>query len=310
MTVSAHVPGTSTRTRSKPFSSWYGIGPDRLRSRRARQLAVVLLVVASFSFSIVYTSIQTYDQEVISAGGYPDTTHYIALYRGEQAHTHHVYRVLTPWLASLMPGVPKSLFSDRKFTTDYMAAWRFGLVNFVFLTFTGVALYLFQLGLGFTFVQSLGGAVLFFASMVVTRTGGLPMTDPGLWFFLVLGFVAIQRRSIGLLFATSVTGVLNNELFLMLTPMVPLVPGTWTVRLRLLFGILPGFLVFLVLRMVIESPHNDILTYDFLASPEFWEVYAFRNVGSIHTYVAVTLTFGPLWLPAAYACWRSVPFFL
>ena len=118
-------------------------------------MTVVLLVVASFSFAIVYTSIQTYDQKVISASGYPDTSRYITLYRGRQADTHHVYRVLTPWLAGLMPGVPKSLFSNREFTTDYAAVWRFGVVNFVFLTLAGVALYLFQLGLGFTFVQSL-----------------------------------------------------------------------------------------------------------------------------------------------------------
>ncbi len=137
------------------------------------------------------------------------------------------------------------------------------------------------------------------------------MTDPGLWFFLVLGFVAIQRRSTWLLTAASVLGVLNNEVFLMLTPMLLLVPGSWTDRLRLLLGILPGFLVFFVLRMLIEPPPDDMLTVAFFSSGEFWEAYAFQHVGSLHTYIALTLTFGPLWLPAIYAYLRApLPLFL
>ena len=73
-----------------------------LGSRRTRQLAVLLIVAASFAFSIVYTSIQTHDQNLLAKGAFSDTEDYIALYRGQPASPHHAYRLLTPWLARAM----------------------------------------------------------------------------------------------------------------------------------------------------------------------------------------------------------------
>lgn len=275
-----------------------------LSSLEARQLVVVLIVVAAFSFSIVYTSVQTYDPVLTPASGYVDTRVYIAVYRGEAPSSHGAYRVLTPWLARWMPDVPTGLFhKGRPFTLDYAAAWRFGLVNFGFLTLAGVVLYVFQRGLSLTFVQSLAGAVLFFSSTAVTRSGGLPMTEAGLWFFLILGFVAIQRDMPWLLALTSALGALNNENVLLLVPVTLLKPRPWRERIRLLIGVLPGFFVFFALRRLIDVPGGDFLTSGQILAHLLPSARRFLGPNA---YVGIVLAFGPLWLPAVYA-WIRCP---
>ena len=51
-----------------------------LGHQAARRLIVVLVVAVSFSFSIVYGNVQTYDPVLTPASGYVDSKVYIAEY--------------------------------------------------------------------------------------------------------------------------------------------------------------------------------------------------------------------------------------
>ena len=144
--------------------------------------------------------------------------------------------------------------------------------------------------------------------MIVIRSGGLPMTDPGLWFFLVLGFVAIQRDLPWLLVLSSAVGALNNDNCLLLEPMTLLAPYAWRNRIRLLISVLPGFLAFFALRVLVNVPGDDFLLSGQVLGYLRPSILRFLR---LNTYISIAITFGPLWLPAIYAWVRCpLPVFL
>jgi len=154
-----------------------------LGHQEARRLMVVLVVAVSFSFSIVYANVQTYDPKLTPATGYVDSVDYLNMYFGEPGTGIRAYRPLVPVLARLVPDLPSSLFTaGRSFDRFAVAAMKFGVVNLFFLIGACIALYVLQRGFGLSYFEAFLGILLFLSSQTVVRSAGLPMTDAAFFF--------------------------------------------------------------------------------------------------------------------------------
>lgn len=304
----------NSRSRSRPYRSLPLIGGRTLAllagvvawlgRQESRQLAVLLLVVIGLSFSIVYANVQTYDPELTSASGYPDSTDYIKMYSGEAGTGVRAYRPLVPFLARLVPDMPASLFTPGRSLDSLTVAVKFGVVNFLFLVAACVALYVLQRGFGLGYLASLLGVLLFLGSQTVVRSAGLPMTDAAFFFFLSLSLIAIQRNNLWLLLSAVAVGVLSKELVLLAVPLVLLSLLSWRRKAWLLLATVPGIALYGVLRLTAApSPLDGYATGQVLGLVDD----QLRTLLTPHGLVSLFLSFGLAWIPALYALAAGQP---
>ena len=287
-----------------------------MKRRYIHELGVVLIVCGGLVSSIVYANIQTYDPVLTPAQGYSDSSDYIALYYGDPVMGHRGYRPFVPWLARAVPDLPSGIFSSERQVTDVLQVGiKFGVVNATFLLGTCLALYAFQRAVGFDFWTGLLGTVLFLSARPVVRAAGLPMTDAGLYLFLMFGFLAASQGWAGQLAVAGVLGVLTNELTLLLFPAVLLLPFTWRVRARLVLALVPAILVRVYIpfftRFLIGTDMNGIgMIVDVVrpvTHPFRGDVFveALRYLSTPSGWLAIFFAFGLAWVPAVYALWRT-----
>lgn len=271
-----------------------------LRGRQFRQLIVLLVVVISLSLSIIYTDVQTYDYKLAPVIGYSDSVEYIKMYLGNPEMDIGAYRPLVPFLARLVPDLPRWLFTPKRHF-DYFAtvAMKFGVVNIFFLIGACLALYILQQGFGLDYFQAFLGVVLFLSSQTVVRSAGLPMADTAFFFFFLLCAIAIQRNNLWLLFFALTIGVLAKELVVLLSiPLILLSLFSWRRKVQMLFATTPAILLHIWVRFTIApSPLDKVLRGETLQYLNCQLLTLTTPNGLINLF----LSFGPAWIPAIYA---------
>lgn len=270
-----------------------------LRHQEARRLMVLLVVVVSFSFSIVYANVQTYDPKLTPATGYVDSVDYLNMYFGEPGTGIRAYRPLVPLLARLVPDLPSSLFTaGRPFDRFTMAAMKFGVINLFFLIGACVALYVLERGFGLSYFEAFLGVLLFLGSQTVVRGAGLPMTDAAFFFFFSLCMIAIQRDNLWLLLFAHTIGVLAKELVILSVPLILLSLLSWRRKAWMLLATVPGIALYVVVRMTFApSPLDGYATGQVLSYLDDQLLALSTPNGLINLFFA----FGLAWIPAVYA---------
>jgi hypothetical protein len=193
----------------------------RLRAHsNGKHIIVVALLYLFTSGTVVYWAVAKYDLSDMEDAA-ADTKSYIRIYRGEPAQNVSSpmrLRVLTPYLARLVPELPESVSRHYKIG-ERAVNMKFGVVNTLFLWLTGCVLYLYLLRLGFSRLESLLGGYLFYASFFVVTYGGLPCVDPGAYFFIISGLYALMVRNWWLFGLSFAVGMTAKETTVLLLPM-------------------------------------------------------------------------------------------
>lgn len=273
---------------------------SRLAARNeTRQLVVLLVVVLSFSLSIVYTNVQTYDSKLTPASGYHDTVDYLKLYFGEPITGIGAYRPLVPLLARLVPELPSALFSQgRSFDPSSAAAVKFGVINLFFLIGACIALYVLERGFSLSYFEALLGVLLFLSSQTILRSAGLPMIDTAFFFFLSLCMIAIQRNNLWLLLFSHTVGILAKELVILSIPLILLSLLPWRRKASMLLATLPGLALYALVRVAFApSAVDDYVTGQFLSHVGD----QFKALLTLNGLLNLFLSFGIAWIPALYA---------
>jgi hypothetical protein len=159
---------------------------------------IVALLFLAVSGSVVYWAVAKYDLGDLDEDAV-DSQHYIAIYQGkgpEEIAPEMRCRVLTPWLARLVPDLPEWIVQSFSDTNERRVNLKFGIVNMGWLWLTGITLFYFLRDLSFTSVESLLGGFLFYTSFFVITYGGLPLVDAGAYFFLIAGLRSLQTGSV------------------------------------------------------------------------------------------------------------------
>lgn len=266
--------------------------------KEVREMIVLLFVVVSLCFSIVYIDVQTYDPILTPASGYTDTIDYIKMYkRDPEVRTMQSLRIVVPLLARAVPDLPQSLFASKNrllHSEDLKIAIKFAVVNLFLLIGACIALYVLQRGFDLNFFQALLGVVLFLSSTTVVRAAGLPMTDAGFYFFFLLCLIAIQRNNWWFLLWAYTIGIITKELVLLSVPLIFLSLLPLRRKLILLSALIPAIIIcFIVLSGRGASSVNTPLFQIHVINAQ----YPF----SINCLVKMFLSFGLLWIPALYA---------
>lgn len=277
----------------------------RLWARRGfREYVVLLILVLSASFTIVYANVQTFDPALSPELGYSDSIDYIAMYHGEPGSGIRGYRPLVPWLARLVPTIPASFFvPDRKITSEYQVAIKFGLINFIFLVGTCLVLYALLRDFGLSFFIALIGVFLFLTSQTIVRGAGLPMTDVAFFFFFTMAILAMKRQQFWLLLFACTVGVAVKELMLLCIPLVLLMPIPWKERLKLLAAIVPAIAVYVIIRLYMPNtlPSDGYLIARLITYLDDQIRLLLRPNGWINLF----WSFGFAWIPAIYSLFAA-----
>lgn len=252
---------------------------------------IVLLVILTPVYSIAYTSLHYNYVE----GGVTDPLIYIDMYHGQPVSFEFSYRVMTPYLARLIPNPPAWLFSkERNLPENWLIRVRFAMVNSVFLAVAAMVLFYYLLGFNLGVFESLLGTALFLTCRPVVQFAGLPMVDAAALCFLVLGFLAIQRGNVLLLLCTVLIGVFAKEstfflgLIVLLTPMAP---GR---KLQMLLAFVPGMLAYVAFRVLWQPALAFHFWYGFSPGEQMRAILRANGLFDLGS------SFGSLWIPAMF----------
>lgn len=221
----------------------------------ARHGLVIAALCLGAAAAVTYPAMTKYALLDPGLGGpQGDVGQYVRMYRGEPLASiarPFRYRVLTPFAARLVPTPPHALMRYFELDGDKLVQLRFGLVNFVGLATSGVLLAAFCGTLGFTALESLLAALLFFTAFPVMNYGGTAMVDPWGYAFLLLGLLALRHDSLVLLAVAGFAGMFAKETTALLVPAALLLPGTRGRGIARLAALAPGLLAYAVFRFVI-----------------------------------------------------------
>jgi hypothetical protein len=277
--------------------------PQRTRIGVWTALALVCLGVSA---ALVYPPITKYDLYDPGLGGRDgDVGQYVRIYQGvpmQEIARPWRYRVFTPLMARLVPAPPQLLMRYFDVDADKLVKYHFGMVNLLGLALAGLLMVGFCEALGFTTLEGLLGALLFYTSFTVVNFAGTPMVDAWAHAFLLLGLVAALRGSLAWLFVASLVGMMAKETTLLLVPAVLLLGGPRRAVTSKLLALLPGVIVYAVFRFVLYPggyghPGDPGIAWSALISRmqqgPYWALLLFDGV----------VAFGLLWPLAAVGAW-------
>jgi hypothetical protein len=217
---------------------------------------VVFLLCLNAAIPSAYFSVTKEDIHDVALGGPKgDAAQYVRMFQGaslDEIPKPFRYRILTPYLARLVPFLPASLTRVYEVTPDKVIKFKFAVVNLLGLA--GAALFTFLLceTLGFSSLESLAGGLLFITGFTVVNFGGAPMVDALSFFFLAAAIVCVLRDwNVGLLLSVLVGMFARESTAYVLVPILAL-RGPASARVRKVLLCLPGFLAYLVFRLVLR----------------------------------------------------------
>ena len=264
-----------------------------------KKLLIVFLLCLSASASIVYFPITKYDLYDSATGGkHGDVSQYVKMYQGiplSNIRKPFCYRILTPFLARLVPSVPDSIGQFYEITPEKIIQLKFGIINLLGLAITSFLLFVFCGSLSFSDNESLFGSYLFLTSFFVVNYGGVPLVDALAYCFLLLGILSAMKNWQTLLFFSSALGMFAKETTALLPLWILLLPDSMASRFRKVLLCLPGIVLYLVVRFAL-FPTDFGYHYGFHAAVQslkltlipsaYWLYYAFDG----------GLSFGLLWV--------------
>lgn len=293
--------GRSGAERALPAARAAGRG----RAALARRAALGLLLF-SVAVSISYFHVARYDLYDPATGGrHGDVAQYVRLAQGvplEEIPKPYRYRILVPWLASLVP-VPGALLDGiYEVSPEKLVSLRFGVVNSVALAAAAGCLFAL-LGLwGFAPSERLIGSLLFLTAFYVVNWATTPMVDAAAYAFLTAAlWCALTQRGPALC-AVVCVGMFAKETLVLSVPLVLLLVRERAQAWRLCAWCAPGMLAYAIFRL--QLPTELGYRYD----PATLLAH-FRRLGSPArlAWLAIDLVqvYGALWILAALG-WRAL----
>jgi hypothetical protein len=236
------VPGKSQPVRAFPPGT--GTGPLRWGA-----LAFLCLWAAA---ALVYPPITKYDLADPGLGGREgDVGLYVRIYEGVPLTgiaRPWRYRVLTPYMARLVPDVPQTLARYFDLSAEKRVKFRFGMVNMLGLACAGLLLIRWSELLGLASHEAMLAAFLFFTSFPVVNFGGTPMVDAWAYAFLLMGLIAALQGSVAGVLVATLVGLFAKETSLLLAPAILLLAHPPRRKAALLLAMLPGVVAYSIFR--------------------------------------------------------------
>lgn len=189
---------------------------------------------------------------------YSDVSKYLALYDGKDVSGHWRWRILVPFLARIIPDFSPKFFSpERIFSNFWVAKFKFGIVNLFFLSGVGIVLFYYLVGFGFSMWGSLVGVFLFYTARPVIQYCGLPMADSAAYFFTLLCFLALQRKSVFFLFVSFILGTLVKEAVFLSFPALLALEGDKRFKLKSALLMVAVFMAYFLVRFYIWPDYEE-----------------------------------------------------
>ena len=218
--------------------------------------ALVFLICLNAALPSAYLTVTKVDLHDAALGGANgDAAQYVRIFRGtslDQIPKPFRYRVLTPYLARLVPFLPAALTGGYEVDPDKIVMFRFAVVNALGLAATGLIVHLLCLALGFGTWESLVGSLLFMTGFTVVNFGAAPMVDALSFCFLAAAILCVLRGwNTGLLLAVLVGMFARETTAYVLVPILSLA-GPPRTRIRNALLCLPGIAAYLLFRLVLR----------------------------------------------------------
>lgn len=262
---------------------------------------VVWGVACTVSYSVVYSGLQGFRYPDV--GSQTDVLRYAEIYSGEKSFGHWQYRVLTPYLARIIPDPPESFFnSQREVTFAWLLKVKFGIVNSVFLAATIALMFYYLQALRFSDLESMLGMLIFATARPVVQNSGIPMVEVSSYFFLLLSLYAIVKNQPLLLIVAFSLGVFAKETTFVVLPMAMIFywsRGLWRASL-----LVPGVVAYFWFRFGLQPDPKE----SYFNLSDGWLsnlVEQLRFVTRLNGALEFGSSFNLVWLAAIYGFFRS-----
>jgi hypothetical protein len=291
-----------------------------MKPLRSRELTIGLILWCSVSYAIAVSHIQLFDQSYLaaSAPAYDDAIRYIRMVEREGIEpAPYRYRVLVPALAAKIPdAVVRKLTSRHAPTASWLAGAKLAILNVLFLSAAGAALFALFLPLGFSRIDALLGATMFYLTRTVVQNGGLPMIDSASWFFLAAAAAAMLAERYVLLGALVLAGVLAKETIFLVVLFALLLPRPNKSKVLAISACIPALFIYVGFRLWYGARAGGAFSP---AQHGSWEITALpsalgyseggrvRRWTSLSGMIDLASSFGLLWIPALYALKQLPP---
>ena len=266
-----------------------------------KRMLVVAMLCLTASISIVYFPITKYDMYDPATGGTSgDVAQYVRMYQGvplSEIPKPYRYRVLTPYLARLVPELPHLVTQYFEIDSEKIIKFKFGIINMIGLAATGFLLFLLCSSLRFSDMESILASYLFFTSFFVVNYGGVPLVDAFAYFFLILGILAALKNWDLLLFLSVGLGMFEKETTVLILIAVILMRDPLKSKLKKIFLCLPGILAYVVFRLII-LPTDVGFNYSFSSALDGILNAMIPNKYWIYIAIDNGLSFGAIWILA------------
>ena len=270
---------------------------------------LVFLLCLNAAIPSVYFSVTKEDIDDAALGGKGgDAAQYVRMFRGvslDEIPKPFRYRILTPYLARLVPFLPASLTRGYDVTPDKIVKFKFAVVNLLGLGGGGLFTFLLCESLGFGLMECLAGGLLFITGFTVVNFGGAPMADALSFCFLAAAIACVLRNwSAGLAVAVLFGMFARESTAYVLVPILAL-RSRAADRVRRFLLCMPGLLAYLVFRLAL---YPTTLGWNYSVADSLdnlrLTLTSAPRLGWILTDGG--LAFGFLWILALWAWWILV----
>jgi hypothetical protein len=224
------------------------------RANVGRRLLVFLLCLNA-TLASAYLNVTKVDYFDTALGGPKgDAVQYVRIYQGVSLHDvprPFRYRILTPYLARLVPVLPTWITRGYEVSPDKIIKFKFAVVNMLGLAGAGLCTLMICEVLGFSAAECLVGSLLFMTGFAVGNTAVAPMTDALGYFFLGAAILCVLRGWHVGLFLTVLIGMLAKETTAYVLVPILTLKDTAAGRLRKALLCLPGILGYVYFRKVL-----------------------------------------------------------
>lgn len=235
----------------------------------------------------------------VQEDGNPDMVKYIALYQGtpiQEIPKPFCYRVLTPYLARLVPFPEKNPISGYlDVNKEKIILFKFGVVNALGVAVAGYVLYLLALQFGFSLYESILTSLLYFVSFPTVNYTVTPLVDALAHAFIAVGLYCVLRQKTWILAMVFALGMFAKETTILVFLSIPLLYGIKRQTLILASTCVPGLIGYAVFRFL-------LFPTDYGYNYPFWETV----IRIAHLFIPgsrmlwnlyeIIIAFGPLWI--------------
>ena len=271
-------------------------------------VVILFFIYLSATFGYTYAHVSNFDVNDPATGGNDgDVAQYIRMHEGaslESVPKPFRYRILTPYLARLVPFLPEPLLEFYGVDPIKIVKFKFAVINSTGLALTAVLLFYWCTLLGFSIHESIISGFIFLTCFMVENYGSLPLVDAISYFFLMSCLILVFTKKYYSLFIFFIFGMLAKETTLLVIFAIFLFNIKPKEKFLSLIACTPGLAIYIIFRLYLFPTEYG---YNYSIDTALKTLLGIFKPNKYWLFMAIDFfeTYGFFWILAVYGFIKS-----